>query len=202
MKRSEIMAIISDKEKPDKEIIQAIMDLHEVDAELWKAQKKELDDEITGLKNKTTGDDGGGEWKKKYEDEVAAHNSTKSAYAAEKEYADTDGKVAAALKAAGMNEKVIDKALKLYDRTIVKKGKDGNIENADNVVEAFKKDWADFFGEVKTEGATVGNNFQNNAGTKNPWLPANRNLAEQTRIFRENPALARQMAAAAGIKLD
>jgi hypothetical protein len=54
-----------------------------------------------------------GAWEQKYNDEVTAHKATRDTVAAEKEAADTDGKVAAALKAAGMNEKVIDKALKL-----------------------------------------------------------------------------------------
>jgi hypothetical protein len=35
----------------------------------------------------------------------------------------------------------------------------------------------------------------------NPWKRGASNLAEQTRIFRENPELARQMAAAEGITL-
>lgn len=36
---------------------------------------------------------------------------------------------------------------------------------------------------------------------KNPWLKENENLTEQGRILREKPALAKQMAAAAGVKL-
>jgi len=96
-------------------------------------------------------------WKSKYNDEVTAHNATRDGYAAEKDAADIDGKVTAALKAAGMNEKAIPKALKLYDRTIVEKDNDGNIKNTDKVLAHFKGEWGDFFGETQTKGAEVGN---------------------------------------------
>jgi len=36
----------------------------------------------------------------------------------------------------------------------------------------------------------------------NPWVPETRNITEQGRIVRENPGLAKQMAAAAGVKLS
>lgn len=38
-------------------------------------------------------------------------------------------------------------------------------------------------------------------GAKNPWAPDSRNLTEQMRIYKEKPALARQMAAQHGITL-
>ena len=89
------------------------------------------------------------------EAERAAHESTKAAYAAEKDDMDVDSKVAVALKEAGMNPAAIDKALKLYDRTMVKRGKDGAISNADDVLKHFKGEWAGFFGETVTKGAEV-----------------------------------------------
>ena len=89
------------------------------------------------------------------EAERTAHESTKAAYATEKDNMDVDGKVAAALKEAGMNPAAIDKALKLYDRAIVKRNKDGVISNTDDVLKHFKGEWAGFFGETVTKGAEV-----------------------------------------------
>jgi hypothetical protein len=43
----------------------------------------------------------------------------------------------------------------MYDRAIVKRGKDGAISNADEVVTHFKTEWSDFFGETVTKGAEV-----------------------------------------------
>src|SRR5690349_11234354 len=38
-------------------------------------------------------------------------------------------------------------------------------------------------------------------GSKNPWLKESWNMTEQGKIFRENPARAKQLAAAVGVKL-
>ena len=98
--------------------------------------------------------------------EKEAHEATKAGYAAEKDAQDVDGKVSAALKEAGMNPAAISKALKLYDRAIVKRGKDGAISNADDVLKYFKSDWADFFGETVTKGAEVATPPANSAKPK------------------------------------
>ena len=185
MKRSEVMAIVSNKDQTEKETVQAIMDLHQTDAELWKAEKGELQTEISKLKNdvtdvqkefddyktsnsfedeKTKLEADISALKAKFEAEAAAHKSTRDSYQAERDAADTDSKISNLLKEKGMNVKVIDKALKLYDRSAVKKGKDGKIENADKVIESFKSEWADFFGETSTQGALVGNPPANVAG--------------------------------------
>jgi len=95
--------------------------------------------------------------------EREAHEKTKTTYSAEKEANETDNKVAVALRNAGMNHAVIDKALKLYDRSIVKRGNDGSISNADEVLAHFKQDWAAFFGETTVKGADVATPPVNNA---------------------------------------
>ncbi|MCL1995344.1 MAG: hypothetical protein FWG63_03970, partial [Defluviitaleaceae bacterium] len=49
----------------------------------------------------------------------------------------------------------IDKALKLYDRSLVKLDKDGNIENPSDVVAHFVKDWGDFFAKGQEQGVQI-----------------------------------------------
>jgi len=93
--------------------------------------------------------------KQELADERKAHSETKATHAAEKEASEVDALVTAELKKAGMNEAAIPKALKLYDRKLVER-KDGAITNAEKVLEHFKSEWKDFFGEVTTTGADVG----------------------------------------------
>ncbi|MFA5424234.1 MAG: hypothetical protein WC374_10295, partial [Phycisphaerae bacterium] len=53
-------------------------------------------------------------------------------------------------------------------------------------------------GERGNIGEPVG---RGNPTLKNPWAKETRNVAEQTRLFRENPAKARELAKQAGIKI-
>jgi len=132
------------------------------------------------------------DWEKKYNDEVVAHTTTKEglerslsdektahkttqdAIAAERDAATVDGLVAELLKAGHkdgekavkMSAAVIPKALKMYDRSIVERDKEGNIKNADKVFEFFKGEWGDFFGEVTVEGVSVGKSDGSGAGAK------------------------------------
>ena len=98
--------------------------------------------------------------KQSLEDEKAAHAATKKTHDDEKDAHYIDGLVSDALKAAGMNEKIIPKALKQYDRSLVKRDKDGSISNAEKIVETFKDEWGDFFGETQIVGADVGSSSQ------------------------------------------
>ena len=70
---------------------------------------------------------------------------------------DTDGKVSEALRLAGMNKAAIPMAVKYYDRSIVKRGADGTISNAKEVVDSFRAEWDAFFGTITTVGSDVGN---------------------------------------------
>ena len=70
---------------------------------------------------------------------------------------DTDGKVSEALRLAGMNKAAIPMAVKYYDRSIVKRGADGTISNAKEVVDSFRAEWDAFFGTITTVGSNVGN---------------------------------------------
>ena len=62
------------------------------------------------------------------------------------------------------------------------------------------RDTAPHFFDMPTGGGALGSNGA--AGSKNPWLKESWNMTEQGKVFREKPALAKQLAAAAGVNLD
>jgi hypothetical protein len=138
-------------------------------------------------------------------DEKAAHVATKSDHEKERINAAKDKAISTALKAAGYSEAAIPLFLKAgYDREQLTQEADGSIAGMDKLVESVKADTlhSAFFGMVQTVGADVGTPPPaSGSGEKNPWLKESLSLAEQTRIFRENPARARELAKAAGITL-
>jgi len=117
--------------------------------EEWDKEKRELGEKLAAYSDYD-------DVRKRYEAELAAHKKTREDYQAEKQAAEIDGLVSAALKGAGMNEKAIPKAIKLYDRAIAERDKDGCLKNADKVLEYFKGEWGDFFGEITQKQGDVG----------------------------------------------
>lgn len=76
-----------------------------------------------------------------------------------------------------------------------------DVKDADAYMKPYQERYAKYFGKVETKGAGVGNPPANNGGEKNPWLKENKDIDAQSRIYKEDPQRARQMAAAAGITL-
>lgn len=79
------------------------------------------------------------------------------------------------------------------------------VENTDAVIKEFKAVWdAEIAEKVKEKfkeqhhepGGTGGT-----GGDTNPWNPKTRNITEQARLFRDNPAKAKELAGQYGIKL-
>lgn len=108
----------------------------------------------------------GEDWEKKYKD-------TKSEYDAFK--ADTDAKETRAkkesaykklLEKAGVSAKRIDSIIKVSASVIdsIKFDKDGNVEEADKIVESVKTEWADFISTTHEQGANVAKPASNNGG--------------------------------------
>ena len=186
------------------ETITAILNAHQAVVQPLKDEISTANEKVQATENALAKAqepvEGAIEWESKFNDEVAAHKATRDGYEAEKSAAEVAGLLTTMLADAGMNAAAIPKAIKLCDRTTIERDKDGTIKNADKVLDRFKDEWKDFFGEVQQKGADVGTS-SNVSTQKNPWLKDHRNLAEQTRIYRENPALAVQMAAAAGITI-
>ena len=71
MKRSDLIALGLEKDAVD-----AVLDLHKGDVELWKAQRAELEGDIAFVKAAKPAAGDGEDWKKKFDDEVAAHAAT------------------------------------------------------------------------------------------------------------------------------
>ena len=177
MKRSDIMGIISNKEQSDKEIVDAIMELHGNDAEMWKAKKEELEQDVTSAKAeaqkiqqefdtyKTDGTDN--EWKSKYESEAAAHTATKETYKSEKENAETMELLRKGFIDEKANPKAIDLFLKTIDLSTVKK-KDGKISNWEDISKPVKEQYSEFFGVEQKHGVDVGATGQQQKQTTEP----------------------------------
>lgn len=110
-----------------------------------------LEDRIKELESDTSGD----EWKEKYDKEHEAFEKYKTGV--------EDEKKASAVKAAykkllldnKVGEKHIDSILRVTDIGDMKLDKDGNLENADKLVESIKSDWAGFITNTETKGAPV-----------------------------------------------
>ena len=142
------------------EQVDAIIDLHlevkndleeqiktyKADALKLQAVQKELDD----LKK---GD--GEDWKGKYDAEKAAHDKTKSDYAAKETAAKVKSAYRAMLKEAGVADKYLDTVIKATDMSGMKLDKDGKLEGADDLSKSAKTEWADFIQTTTTKGASV-----------------------------------------------
>jgi vacuolar-type H+-ATPase subunit I/STV1 len=138
-------------------------------------------------------------------DEKTAHIATKTEHQTEKSNASMDKAVGAALEAAGMSKGLIPYFIKAgYDRTQLTQDADGNFSGIDKFVESVKAnpEHSGGFGAIVTVGADVGTPPPQGSYAKNPWLKESRDLAEQTRIYRENREVAISMAKAAGITLE
>lgn len=93
-----------------------------------------------------------------------------------------------------------DMAASLFDKSKLVLGDDGKVIGIDEQLENIKKDNAFLFktGEVKTPYNPTGGD---GTPTNNPFAKDTFNLTEQGKLFKENPAQARELASAAGIKL-
>lgn len=125
------------------------------EAEQYKADAKKLKDvekELNDLKQ-----DGGEDWKSKYEAEKSAHSKTKSDYEAKETAEKVKEAYRAVLKEAGVADKYMGTALKATDFSGMKLGKDGKLEDIEALKESAKTEWADFIQTTTTKGADVAN---------------------------------------------
>ena len=114
------------------------------DAEKLPGVQKELDD------LKAAGDGG---YKEKYEAEVKAHKEYKQQIESEKKAVLDEADVMAICKEAGIaRESSLRLIVKDFDRSKIERGEDGKITNRAKLVEAVKKDYADFVGTPGKDG--------------------------------------------------
>lgn len=205
----------------EKDIIDQIMDEHGITIETMKAKSTEAQDalnetittlkaDIVALKSNSGGD--GTNWKAdaeeyklKFENLETEFNTFKDNSEKEKTEELTKQVVSAQLLADGANPKLVGLLIKEFDLSAVELEGDETAgfkpKDWETISKAVKETYADVFGEIKTKGAYVPTPPPGSPSVKNPWLKESRNLEEQTRIYREDPALAQSLARAAGVDL-
>ena len=167
------------------EHIDKILEMHGASIENLKSKagsaKESLVSQIKALKDELAEakDDS---YKAKYNAELKAHKITADAlrkeqkaheaavadYTKQRENAALDSLVKEVLEAGNeslgkMHPAAMAKAMKDYDRGIVRRDPDGNIENRDEVLAHFAAEWKDFFGKVQTQGIDVGSQYGSQA---------------------------------------
>lgn len=95
------------------------------------------------------------------------------------------------LKDAGVSDKRFDSVVKVTDLDAYELDENGNIKDADKVLESIKTDWSDFIPTVRTEGASITTPPTNNGGvtkTKEEIM-AIKDGVERRREMAKNPQL-------------
>ena len=150
-------------------LIDSIMDAHGegINREKEKAttENKKLADQLIELqteleKSKTQQDKNENSFKAKYETEQERYKEAKTELEklqTEVKSTKIDNLVKTLLGTetethGKMHPAAIDKALKLYDRSLVKLDNTGNIENSSELLAHFAKDWGDFFAKGQPQG--------------------------------------------------
>ena len=109
--------------------------------------------------------------------------------------------LAAHLAADGANPKLIGLLEKEFDLSKVELEGDA-IKGWEELSKPVKERYAEVFAIEERRDFEPGKHPPDGGGgEKNPWLKEHRSLSEQTRIYREDPARAVQMAKAAGVIL-
>ena len=111
-----------------------------------------------------------------------------------------DYKLEAKMKEVGAKNAKAIKAL--IDMDSVKLGENGELEGFDNQIEALKESDSYLFNIEEARGTlgSTGNHNRNNTGAvKNPFTKEHFNLTEQSKLYMENPQLAKQLMELAGL---
>ena len=185
--------ILEDEELSPKEKAQKIMDEHinvtnglKDERDNYKAEAEKAADLQKQLDEKANGEN----WQEKYEKEHEAFEDFKKQTAADAEA----GRVRAAyrklLSGEGISEKRIDSILKVTDFSRMKLGKDGNLENEEDLKTAINDEWGDFKTTVTEKGAVVEKPPQVGKATKTKEeIFAIKDTAERQKAIAENHEL-------------
>lgn len=193
----------------EKEQLDAIMEAHGAGIEAAKEKAKELAEAaaqktIDALQAKVDSLPAadGEDWKAKYDAEVIAHTATKTGYETKEITAAKTAKLEKLLTDKyGANPKYAAKMAREFKLDDLKDDGDG-FKDFDKALEPVKAEWPDMFGTTNTEGFKPATPPASSGGVLNPFTQEHFSLEAQTKLFRENPALAREMAATVGIKID
>ena len=173
--------------KAAKDEIVTVTEKYETEAEARKKADAELTAEKTAHET--------------YRNEVKAEKET---VAKQKIFLDAVASFESEDTIAKLNPKQVPEYAKSYGGEVEWETlKDGSfkMKNFDAVMSDGMKNEAYDFKAPETRTAQTGSYFAGSNATTNPWLKESRNLGEQTRIYKEDPSRAVQLAAAAGIIL-
>lgn len=146
-----------------------------------------------------------GNWEQKYNDLKAEsddvtqkYNDLKSeydGYKSDMEAKETkNAKVSAykkLLKEAGVSDKRIDSVIKVSNVDDISLDDDGNVKDADKIIESVKTEWSDFISTTSAKGADTAKPPANNGGstiTKDEIM-AIKDRSERQKAIAENPKL-------------
>lgn len=123
--------------------------------------QKELDEakaELESIK--------GSNWEQKYKDVKSEYDTFKADTEARAVKSKKESAYKKILTEAGISAKRIDSIMKVSASAIdaLKFDKDGNVEEADKVIESVKSEWADFISNIREQGANTPNPPSNNGG--------------------------------------
>lgn len=106
------------------------------------------------------------DWEKKYKDLKSEYDGFKADTEAKATKSAKESAYKKLLTDAGISAKRIDSILKVSGSAIdeIKFDKDGNVEDADKIVESVKTEWADFISVTHEQGAGVSKPPANNGG--------------------------------------
>lgn len=129
------------------------------------------------------------------------HEDYKAKNESEKAQTEKTKALESALKKAGASASVINLLVSAYGSLEVPKKDDGSLDYS-SIVEKAKAENSGLFGEAKLVGGNVSEPPKGNPTVNNPFKKGEHfSLEEQTKLFKEDPQKARELAKQAGIKL-
>lgn len=126
-------------------------------------------------------------YKEKYENERTAFEDYKKGVDADKEKAKKADAYRSLLKKAGVSDKRIDAVLKVTDTDGLTLNEDGEVEDADGIVEKIKSEWSEFIVTSSVEGVKTETPPTNTGGkmTKEEIM-AIKDRSERQKAISEN----------------
>ena len=175
------------------EQITAVMEEHTAVTDALKSQRdgyKEQAEKAADLQKQLDDAKGGEDFKQKYEDEHKAFEDFKKKAADDAEAA----RVRAAYRSLLVDEKIgakrIDSIIKVTDFSKMKLGKDGRLENEDELRKSIGDEWSEFKTTVTERGAVVEKPRQTAKATKTKEeIFAIKDTAERQKAIAENHEL-------------
>lgn len=140
--------------------VQSIIEAHTETTDALKAERdrwKEQAEAVPTLQKqledaKKATEDGNG-WQKRYEDEHKAFEDFKAQVDAQKKEADKAVAYRKLLAEASVDPKRMDAIMRVTDLSDIELDDEGNVKDADKLVEAIASEWADFVVKTKAVGS-------------------------------------------------